>query len=131
MTPIETAFLYKVLVGAGVLFVIAYVGNLLTFSNRFVNALVTAILFGAIYFALIYFIDRSTLPAEMQSISQDTWIRMIVMASVLVFVIDLIANMMSFSSRFMSALVTAVLFALLFAAAAYFSGGIPSVGTAT
>ena len=48
MSLAETALLYKVLVGARSLFGIGYVGNLLSFSNRFVNALVIAIVFAVI-----------------------------------------------------------------------------------
>lgn len=40
MSPSETALLTNVLVGSGILFVIAYLGNVLTFTNRFVNALI-------------------------------------------------------------------------------------------
>lgn len=128
MSPLETAMLTKVLTGAGVLFVIAYIGNLLSFSNRFVNALITAVLFAAIYAGLFYLIDTSMLPPEMQSISQETWIQMIAISAVLVFLIDLVANFLSFSNRFISALVTAVVFAALYVVAIYATGGIPLPG---
>ena len=130
MSPAETALLIKVLVGAGVLFVIGYIGNLLSFSNRFVNALVTAIVFAVIYGALIYFIDSATLPPDLQQISQEQWIQVIGMSAVLVFVIDFVANMLTFSSRFWNAFMTALVFAVLFAGLVYATGGIPTAGTA-
>ena len=99
---------------------------MLSFSNRFVNALVTAIIFAVFYGALAYGIDKTMLPAELQTASQETWIQMIVMGAILVFVLDLVANMLSFGNRFVSALVTAVLFAILFGAAVYFTGGVPT-----
>ena len=130
MSPAETALLIKVLVGAGILFVIGYIGNLLSFSNRFVNALVTAIVFAVIYGALVYFIDSATLPPDLQQISQEQWIQVIGMSAVLVFVIDFVANMLTFSSRFWNAFMTAFVFAVLFAALVYATGGVPTAGTA-
>jgi len=127
MSPAESALLIKVLIGAGILFVIGYIGNLLSFSNRFVNALVTAVVFAVIYAALYYTVDQAMLPPELANMSQETWLRMIGMAAVLVFVIDLIANMISFSSRLVNALTTAVVFAVLFAVLMYTMGGVPSV----
>ncbi len=126
MSPAETALLTKVLMGAGVLFVIGYIGNLLSFSNRFVNALVTAIVFAVVYGALIYFIDRAVLPPDLQKISQEQWMQMIGMSAVLVFIIDLVANMLTFSSRFMNALMTSIVFAVLVGILMYTTGGVPS-----
>ncbi len=40
MPPAVTALLTHVPIGASILFIIAYIGNRITFSNRFVNALV-------------------------------------------------------------------------------------------
>lgn len=126
MTPAETALITNVLVGAGIVFVIALLGNVLSFSNRFVNALVTAVLFALFYGALAYGIDKTMLPADLQSASQETWIQMIAMGAALVFVLDLVANMISFGNRVVSALVTAVLFAILFGLAVYATGGVPT-----
>lgn len=119
MSPADTALIMKVLAGSAVLFAIGYVGNLLSFSNRFVNALVTALVFGVAYAAMVYFIDKSTLPPDIAKLSQQQWVQMIGMAAALVFVIDLVANMLTFSSRFMNALMTAVVFAVLFGGALY------------
>ncbi|MGI9423248.1 MAG: hypothetical protein ACR2PA_08640 [Hyphomicrobiaceae bacterium] len=130
MSPAETAILMKVLVGAGILFVIGYIGNLISFSNRFINALVTAVVFAVVYGALYYFIDSATLPPELQQISQETWLQMIALSAALVFVIDLVANMLSFSSRFLNALMTAVVFAVLFAVLVYTTGGVPTTTAA-
>ena len=121
----QSALIVKILVGAGVLFVIGYIGNLLTFSNRFVNALVTAVVFAAIYAALYYSVDQAMMPPEVASMSQETWLRMIGMAAVLVFVIDLIANMISFNNRIVNALMTALVFAILFTVLLFATGGMP------
>ena len=124
MTPTETAMLTQVLLGAGVLFVIAYIGNLLSFSNKIVNALVTAIVFAVIYGGLFYMIDRTMLPDDLRNMSQETLIQIVGMSALVVFVVDLVANMLSFSNRFMSALVTALLFVALFGALFYFTGDV-------
>jgi hypothetical protein len=59
-------------------------------------------------------------------LSQEQWIRMIGIAGLFVFVIDLVANMLSFQSRFMNALMTAIVFLVLFGGLMYFTGGIPN-----
>ncbi len=126
MSPAETALLTKILAGAGVLFVIAYIGNLISFSNRFANALVTAVVFALIYAGLYYVIDQAMLPPEVRAMSQETWLRMILMSAAVVFVLDLLANVLSFSSRLGNALVTALLFAVLLGVLVYTTGGIPT-----
>jgi hypothetical protein len=129
MAPYETALLTQVLIGAGFLFGIAYLGNRLSFSNRFVNALITALIFAVFYAALAYTVDQTVLPPEMKEATQDTWLQMILIGAGLVFVLDLVANFLSFNNRLASALVTAVLFAVLFGAAAIYSSGGIQKGT--
>lgn len=53
--PAQYFWLEPVLIAAIVVFVIDLVGNMLTFSSRVVNALVTAIVFAAVFGALVYF----------------------------------------------------------------------------
>jgi len=48
------------------------------------------------------------LPAEY------AWLEPVLIAAAVVFVVDLIGNMISFSNRFLNALVTAVVFAVIF-----------------
>jgi hypothetical protein len=124
MSPSETALLTNVLVGSGILFVIAYLGNVLTFTNRFVNALITALIFAVFYSGLAYTVDKTVMPPELKEASRQAWLQMVVMAAGLVFVLDLVANFISFNNRFVSALITAVLFAVLFGFAIYSSGGL-------
>ena len=119
MSPTEMALVTKILAGAGVVFVIAYVGNLISFSSRFVNALVTALFFAVVYGGLYFLVDQSMLPPELQAISQETYFRMIAISAGLVFVLDLVANVFSFSNRLVNALVTAALFAVLFGYLSY------------
>jgi hypothetical protein len=129
MSPSETAIITQVLISSGFLFGIAYLGNRLSFSNRFVNAFVTALIFAAIYAGLAYTVDESVLPPELKEANRQTWLQMIVIAAVLVFVLDLAANFLSFSNRFASALTTAVLFAILFGFALYSSSGLSTTPT--
>ena len=131
MSEIETAFLMKVLIGAGILFVIGYIGNMLSFSNRFMNALVTAVVFALVYGALYFVIDQATLSTAAGNVSQEQWFKMVAISAVLVFVIDLIANMLAFGNRFTNALMTAVVFAVLFIGLMYATGGIPQMPTAS
>jgi hypothetical protein len=47
------------------------------------------------------------------------WIEPVLIGAVIVFVLDLIGNMISFSNRFMNALATAILFAIVFGGLLY------------
>ena len=44
------------------------------------------------------------------------WLEPVIIASLVVFVVDLIGNLISFSSRFTNALITAIIFGLIFGA---------------
>jgi hypothetical protein len=54
---------------------------------------------------------------------QYLWLEPVIIAAVVVFVIDLIGNTLSFSNRFLNAVVTAVVFALVFGTLVYFGYG--------
>ena len=47
-------------------------------------------------------------------LSNLSWLQPVLIAAVVVFILDLLGNMLSFSNRFMNALVTALLFAVIF-----------------
>ena len=53
--PPQYAWFEPVLIAAVIVFIIDSVGNIIEFNNRFVNALVTAILFAIVFGALVYF----------------------------------------------------------------------------
>ena len=53
--PPEYSWFEPVLVAAVVVFIIDSIGNTITFSNRFANALVTSIVFAAVFGGLVYF----------------------------------------------------------------------------
>ena len=52
--PAAYSWLEPVLIAALVVFIVDLIGNTLTFSNRFVNALATAIVFAVIFGTLVY-----------------------------------------------------------------------------
>jgi hypothetical protein len=54
---------------------------------------------------------------------QYLWFEPVIIAAIVVFVIDLIGNMLSFSNRFVNAFVTAVVFAVVFGGLVYFGYG--------
>ena len=54
---------------------------------------------------------------------QYFWLEPVIVAAVVVFVIDLIGNTLSFSNRFLNALVTSIVFALVFGSLVYFGYG--------
>ncbi len=53
--PAEYSLYEPVVIAAIVVFFIDWIGNTITFSNRVINAFVTALLFGLIFGALVYF----------------------------------------------------------------------------
>jgi hypothetical protein len=55
--------------------------------------------------------------------AQYAWFEPVLIASVVVFVIDLIGNSFAFGNRYIGALVSAILFALVFGALVYFGYG--------
>lgn len=104
--------LYLVSIGvpAAAVFVVALLGNFLSFGNRFANALVTAVIVVAVLVAIA--LVRGG-PIE---------IPMLAAAAAVIFIADLIANMIDFGNRTTSALVTAITFAVLYAAVIYVMG---------
>ncbi len=118
--PAEYNWLEPVLIAAGVVFVVGLIGNVLSFSNRFVNALVTAIVF-AVIFGVLTFLSKAQAPASpVHFLPPDySWLEPVLIASAVVFVVDLIGNVLSFSNRFVNALVTAIVFAAIFGGLTY------------
>jgi hypothetical protein len=53
--PADFAYLEPVLIAAAVVFVVDLIGNMISFSNRILNALVTALVFAVIFGALVHF----------------------------------------------------------------------------
>lgn len=51
------------------------------------------------------------------------WLEPVLIAAAVVFVVDLIGNILTFSNRFVNALVTALLFALIFGGLTYYGHG--------
>jgi len=54
---------------------------------------------------------------------QYAWFEPVLIASIVVFVIDLVGNSISFGNRFIGALASALVFALVFGALVYFGYG--------
>lgn len=82
-----------------VAFIAAYIGNLLSFSSRLLNALVTGIVFAAAFGGWVFATGDSTMEAFYP----------VLFGAVVIAIIDLIGNMLAFSNRLVNALVTAVL----------------------
>ena len=62
---------------------------------------------------------------------QYAWFEPVLIASIVVFVIDVVGNSITFANRFVSALVSAILFAIVFGALVYFGYGNVSMSVAT
>jgi len=63
--------------------------------------------------------------------AQYAWFEPVLIASIVVFLIDLVGNSITFSNRFISALVSALIFAVVFGALAYFGYGGVQMSVAT
>jgi hypothetical protein len=55
--------------------------------------------------------------------AQYAWFEPVLIASIVVFVIDLVGNAITFSNRYVSALVSAIVFAIVFGGLVYFGYG--------
>lgn len=63
----DLGWLQPVIIGAAVVFFLDLIGNMLSFSNRFVNALTTALIFAVLFGSLIHLgivqLDVKSMPA--------------------------------------------------------------------
>jgi len=63
--------------------------------------------------------------------AQYAWFEPVLIASIVVFIIDLVGASIAFGNRFLSALMSAMLFALVFGALVYFGYGNVSMSVTT
>jgi hypothetical protein len=63
--------------------------------------------------------------------AQYAWFEPVLVATIVVFVIDLIGNSIGFGNRFLSALMSAIVFALVFGTLVYFGYGSVSMSVTT
>lgn len=89
-------------------FLIDYVANLISFGNRFISAIVTALVLMAI------------LSGGLFAMGEDIALEPLLMAGGLMFVVALLGNLLSFRNRFLNALLTAVIFMIPYALGLYF-----------
>jgi len=109
----QQLFSLIVLLGTLLVFVSDSIGNMLAFGNRFVNAFTTAIVWGVLFF-MLYFV----LGAVEIKLASDMS-RLVVMTAVgsgIVFVADMIGNVIAFGNRFLNSLITAIIWATMFVA---------------
>ncbi len=59
------------------------------------------------------------------------WLEPVLIASIVVFLVDLVGNTIAFGNRFINALVTAILFGVLFGVLIYFGYGDLQVSVST
>ena len=63
--------------------------------------------------------------------AQYAWFEPVLIATIVVFVIDLVGNVIGFGNRFLGALMSAIVFALVFGALVYFGYGSVSISVTT
>jgi hypothetical protein len=63
--------------------------------------------------------------------AQYAWFEPVLIASIVVFIIDLVGNSIAFGNRYLNALVSAILFAIVFGALVYFGYGSVSMSVTT
>src|SRR6202023_129487 len=62
---------------------------------------------------------------------QYAWFEPVLIATIVVFIIDLVGNLIGFGNRFLSALMSAIVFALVFGTLVYFGYGSVSMSVTT
>jgi hypothetical protein len=130
--PADLSWLEPVVVMSAVVFVVGLIGNILSFNSRFMNALVTAIIFALLSGVLFYMMFKDSIPRTIAAPADLAWLEPVLVAAAIVFVVDLIGNMLSFSNRFVNALVTALIFGGIFGGlsyVAYKDGSLPKMET--
>ena len=134
--PAEYVWLEPVIIAALVVFLVDLIGNSIAYGGRLINALVTAIVFLIIFGALAYFglgslqvsTDMVDVPSMSRFLPEDfLWLEPVLIATLVVFVVGFLGNILAFKNRFMNAVVTAILFLLIFGAVTYFGYGAVSV----
>jgi hypothetical protein len=63
--------------------------------------------------------------------AQYVWLQPVLIAAVIVFIVDLIGNTITFSNRVVSALVSAIVFAIIFGAIVFYGYGNLSMSVST
>ena len=63
--------------------------------------------------------------------AQYAWFEPVLIATIVVFIIDLVGNSIGFGNRFLSALMSAIVFALVFGTLVYFGYGSVSMTVTT
>ena len=63
--------------------------------------------------------------------AQYAWFEPVLVATIVVFIIDLVGNSIGFGNRFLGALMSAILFAIVFGALVYFGYGSVSMSVTT
>ena len=116
--PAEYAIYEPVVIAAAIVFVVALIGNVLSFSSRFGNAFLTSVIFAAI-FGVLAFVSKVNAPPPHFLPGEYAVAELVLIAAAIVFVVDLLGNLLSFSNRFVSALVTAIVFAAVFGGLTY------------
>jgi H+/Cl- antiporter ClcA len=103
------------IVGSGfVLILVAdLIGNFLTFSNRFFNALVTSVVWGVLFFALNLAYDKLN-PPPLLTWEWDHFWWVAILGVILAFISDFVGNSIAFKSPYRNALVTACVWVVAF-----------------
>ena len=128
--PAEYAWAEPVVIAGIVLFFVDLIANSIAYGGRFVNGIMTAVVFFIVFAALAYFglgkLEFSTDAVNVPSLFLPTdfiWLEPVLIATVLVFLVGLAGNFLSFSNRFVNALVTALIFIVVFGVVTYLGYG--------
>ena len=87
---------------------------------------------GQLSFRLLASEHPKTLGRRLMSLpAQYAWFEPVLIATIVVFIIDLVGNSIGFGNRFLSALMSAIVFALVFGTLVYFGYGSVSMSVTT
>lgn len=100
-----------VLIPSAVVLIVALLGNLISFDNRYINALVSAAVSSI---AVVGFTTYWT------NLAFKGMIILAVFTVIVVFIADIISNWITFTNRFANAVVKAAVFAVPFAGVVYY-----------
>jgi len=98
--------------GFVLIFIADLVGNFLNFTSKWVNAVVTTVIWGALFYALDKFYEYRLPPPLLPS---DLLLSLTLVGMGLAFICALIGNLFLFDRRYANAFVTGIIWAISFA----------------
>lgn len=102
--------------GIALVFIADLIGNTIAFGNRRFNAIVSAVIWGIVFYVIVFFGQKEL---DMKPIEYQQLLALTVLGLQSVFVADVIGNSLVFDNRVVNAIVTSIIWAVVFMGTIY------------